>query len=495
MGIDIFTSGNNSLERLIQSIIQFESQPRFDITDKQSAAKRKTAVLTDLDSKLSKLNSLSERLTDQFTDHFNSKAASTSDKSLFTASATSTALIGNHDILIQRLAASDTRVSKQFDATATDLRSFFDTNGAQTIQLDLAHPTDADSSNRVSISVAVNSSGATNDDIMTDIATAINDAMAAAVTANTIDADEKVVASVVHEESGKSRIVFKSQQTGFTYRMGMTDSSASLLTTLDINSNVLSAGTAGGYITNVGTSATDSELNSKLQLDGLTFYRDSNAIGDILNGVTITLKDITPSMETLTVSNDSAAVQKEVEDYLSAYNDVLSFVRAKIAVDPTTNTRGVLADDSTYRSMQSSLRGIMTGIVDSAGSGNPDSLFEIGITADSEGKLSITDSEKFKNKLSEGSTKISDIFNSSSGIAERTKTFLDAFVKVGGILDNSKDVLSDKIKNLDARLARFDDRMAKRELQLREQFAQMQKISQALSQQSAAFNSVSSAFG
>jgi len=495
MGIDIFSTGNSSIERLIQTILQIEAQPRFDLEDKKSRVNIKNAVLSDLDSMLSKLHSLSERLNDQFTDHFNSKAATTSDKSLFTASATTTALAGNHDIFIERVASSDTRVSKQFDKTALDLRTFFDTNGSQTFQIDVAHPTSTDSTNRVTISVTVNSSGATNDDVMNDIALAINDAMDSAVTAGTIDADEKVVASVVHEEDGKSRMTFKSQQSGFTYRMNMTDSANSLLTTLDINNSVASTGTAGGYITDVGTSASDSSLNAKLQVDGLTFYRDSNSISDIISGVTITVKNVTPSTETLTVTVDKDTVKKEIEDYLNAFNDVLKFIRSKTQVEPSTNTRGVLASDSTYRGLMSSLRGIMSGFVSSVDSGNPEALFEIGITAGSDGTLSITDSDKFDDMLTSGSDKISDLFRSSNGIAAQVETLLEEYVKVGGIIDNSKDVLDDRVRSLDTRIKRFDDRLFRREEQLREQFAQMQKLSQMIGRQSAAFASVVSSFG
>lgn len=494
MSIDIFSSGNTSIERLIQSILQFEAQPRFALEDRKRDINLKSAVLTDLDSKLSTLHSLSKRLTDQITDHFSSKAASSSDKNIFTASVTTTALAGNHDVFIERLASSDTRVSKQYDESGTDLRTFFDANGSQVFQIDVGHPTSTDSTNRETISVTINPTGSTNDDILDEIATAINDAMSAAVTAGTITNDEKIAASVVHEESGKSRLIFRSEKSGFTYRMGMTDSANSLLATLEINSSVQSSGTSGGFITNVGTSATDSALNAKLQIDGLTFFRDSNTINDILDGVTLNLKDVTTATETLTVSVDSDSVKKEVEDFLGAFNDVLTFIRAKTAVDPTTNSRGALAGESTYRGLISNLRGIMSGFVDSVTSGNPEALFEIGITAASDGTLSITDEEKFQNVLAEGSTKIADLFNSTNGIASRIKTTLEQYVKVGGIIDNSKDVLDDRIKSLDNQINRFDDRLFRREQQLREQFAQMQKLSQLLGRQSAAFLSISSGF-
>lgn len=494
MGFDIFASGSSSIDRLIETTLQIESIPRFRLEDRKAALNVRKKVLSDLDSKLSALTSLAKKYTDVLTDYFAAKTASSSDSALFSATAESSALVGNHDVFVERLAISDTRVSQQYSATGTELRTFFDTNGSQTFQISVGHPTDSDSSNRETISVTVNPTGATNDDIMNEIALAVNNAMSSAVTADTIDADEKLSASVVHEEDGKSRMIFKSSKSGFTYRMVMTDSGNSLLSTLDINSTAQSSGTAGGYITSVGTSASDSLLNAKLQVNGLTFYRDSNAIGDILDGVTMTLKGVTQTTENMKVEVDVKSVKEGLQELLDAYNSVINFLKENSRVDPDTKVRGALAGDSTYSFLRSKLRGILTGKVSGIDAGNPEHLFEIGITAASDGTLSFTDTEKFENALAEGSTKVSDLFNSTNGIANDLKDLLGNYVKVGGIISDSTNSMADKIKSMDKRIERFDDRLAKRELQLRTEFARMQQIATLLGGQSAAFASLTSSF-
>ncbi len=483
MEIDIFTPGNSNITRLIDAILQIEARPKIVLEDKKTQLDQRKAILSDLDSKLSALNTLAKRLTDPITDYFAAKLASSSDEEFFTASANSSAVVGSHDIFIERLAKSDTRVSKQFTESGSDLRTFFDTNGSQTFQIEVAHPTDSDSSNRVSISVTINPTGTTNDDILDEIAQAVNTAMGNAVTAGTIITDEKVVASVVHEQDGTSRLIFRSAHSGFTYRMDFTDSANSLLSTLEISNNVQTTGTSGGYVTSIGTSATDSLLNAKLQVDGLTFYRDGNTIDDIIDGVTLTLKNITATTETVSVSSDVGAVKQEVEDFLSAYNEVLQFIKAKIAVDPETRVRGPLASDSTYRELLSTLRNIMSEKVSNVVNGNPEYLFEIGITAAVDGTLSITDDEKFENALLSGSNAISDLFNVSDGKATKIKDTLEGYVKVGGIIDDGKTSIDDRIKSIDDRIARLDARLAKREQQLIAQFAKMQEVASLLQRQ------------
>lgn len=492
MGIDIFSGGNASLEALIQVTLDIEAQPRFVYEDRKVLFKARETALSEVDSQLSSLNTISKRLTDVLTNYFASKTISTSDKDLFTATAESGALAGNHDISIARLASSDTRVSKQYTSAGTDLKTFFDTNGSQTFQLEIAHPTTEDPDNRVTISVALTPSGTTDDAIMNEIALAINNAMGSAVTAKTIDADEKLTASVVHEENGVSRFIFKSGKSGYTNRMVMTDSANSLLATLEINSASQSSGTSGGYITTVGTSASTSLLNSKVDIDGLTFYRDSNTIGDILDDVTLNLKGVTATTESMQVSVDTENVKEELQALLDAYNKVILFIKDKSKVDPKTSARGPLAGDSTYSFVRFSLRNIFTGKVSGIDSGNPEHLFEVGITAAADGTLSFTDEEKFENALAAGSSKVSDLFNSTNGIATQVKSFLKSFVKTGGIIDDSKKSIQARIKSLDSRIKRFDERLARREVQLRKQFAKMQQVSTLLGGQSMAFSSLQS---
>ncbi len=359
MGIDLFVNPTSAMDQFIQSTLQLEAQPRFRLSDQQAVLKNRTNVLTDLESKLSKLHALAKRFTDPITNPFNAKSATSSDDDKFTVSATSAALAGNHSIEVLRLATSDTRVSQQYASTATDLRSFFDTNGSQTFEIEVGHPTDSDSTNRVAISVTVDPTGADNDSIMNEIALAINDAMSAAATAGTIDADEKASASVVHEESGKSRLIFKSSQSGFTNRLTFVDSGASLLATTQVTAAQLSSGVAGGYVTDVGTSASDSLLNSQIKVDGLTFYRDRNSINDVLDGITLTLRDVTTTEESFEIKVDTEKVKQELEELVGSYNDVIAFIKAKTSIDSETNTRGALADDSNYRGLRSQLRNIL----------------------------------------------------------------------------------------------------------------------------------------
>ena len=361
----IFDS-RDSINYLVSQYIKLESRPRDRIIESREKLNQKQQVLTALDSKLSALNSSAERMTDEITDYFSLKKATSSSEEDLLATAGSNGALGTHSITVERLASSDTRVSTQFTDSDT---SFSGITSDQTFTLTVgSYYTDGNSSSdtyqesvyqRINIDVTVEASvfSQANDNVLADIASAITNAMGEALTTAVDydgdgDEDEFILnnidivnADVVTEEDGVSRLILRSASSGYSYRMDFTDSSDELLTALDINSSSVSSGSSGGYITSVGSSVADSELNSKFEVNGLTFYRDSNNITDALTGVTLDLLNTFTTPQTVTVSADVDGVKKEVQDFLDAFNGAIDYLRENAEMNPATKERGVLSDD------------------------------------------------------------------------------------------------------------------------------------------------------
>ena len=170
-------------------------------------------------------------------------------------------------------------------ASSTSISSSISTD--QSFSIGVGHPTNDDSDNRVNVDVTVSASNfnnTTNESVLTSaIANAINSAMSTAFSNDTIDSDEKVIASVVSEENGKARLLLKSSQTGYTYSQNLYRYIRFAKRCWIIYIQANHQGTNGGYITS------ESNLNSIFTMDGLSFSRDSNQVNDILTGVTINL--------------------------------------------------------------------------------------------------------------------------------------------------------------------------------------------------------------
>lgn len=489
MALDLSSiySTQSDIDFYVEQVMRSESKPRKQLTDRQAELNERKSVLSDLDSKLSSLNSKVERFTDPIVNYFAAKTASSSDSEKFNLSATSSAVMGTHSLTVQRLAASDTRVSQQYTDTDSDFTTF---TTDQVFSIELAHPTDDDESNRetIDVTIAAATFSQTNDEVLQDIAEAINDAINAAILDETLDNDEGVHATVVTESTGKSRLVLRSEQSGYTYRMDFTDSDNGLLSALEVNNGVQSSGTSGGYITDPGTSATDSQLNAQFTLDGLDFYRDSNSVTDAITGVTINLLDTFTSDETITISSDVEAVKEEVNGFLDAYNEVLKFLEKNTEIDPDTYKSGILSSDIIYRNITNDLRNIISSTVANVDNSNYSKLYNIGIEPDDNGKLSIEDADKFEAALKANPDYVSDIFNVSDGIATQLEDYLDTYIKTGGTIDNSKRNIEDNLINLNDRIDLMDEILARREEQLRNEFSKLQELMTTLSNQQNYFN-------
>ena len=504
----IFDS-RDSINYLVSQYIKLESRPRDRIIESREKLNQKQQVLTALDSKLSALNSSAERMTDEITDYFSLKKATSSSEEDLLATAGSNGALGTHSITAERLASSDTRVSQQFTDSDT---SFSGITSDQTFTLTVgSYYTDGNSSSdtyqesvyqRINIDVTVEASvfSQANDNVLADIASAITNAMGEALTTAVDydgegDEDEFILnnidivnADVVTEEDGVSRLILRSASSGYSYRMDFTDSSDELLTALNINSSSVSSGSSGGYITSVGSSVTDSELNSKFVVNGLTFYRDSNNITDALTGVTLDLLNTFTTPQTVTVSADIDGVKKEVQDFLDAFNGAIDYLRENAEMNPATKERGILSDDGLYRNMTGTLRSKLQTIVSNTSSATYDRLYDLGIESDTSGHYSIVDSSKFEMALDSNTTNISEIFNASDGIATLVQEYVDAFVKVGGSIDGSKGALNDSILQLNTRITYWDEVLAKREVQLRDEFTRIQTMMSQLSNQQSFLN-------
>jgi len=481
---------NDPYELLIQQILTVESQPRFDILDKQDVQTRKKDALGTLDSNVSALDTLMTSFTDLFANPFDARTATVPENSSFGVTATDDAPQGSHSLQVLRLAGTDTRLSQQYTSTGTSLRSFFDTNGSQTFQINVASPTDLDPLNRVDVAVTVNPTGATDQDIMQEISDAINTAMDDAATAGTIKSTETASSSVVNETSDTTRLSLRSSLTGFENRLQFTDSAGGLLAALDVTNTAIASGTAGGQVTAVGTSELDSMLNSQFTLDGLTMYRSTNQVSDALTGLTLDLKQADTIPTDFSVGTDTDSIKTQLNDFIAKFNDILTFVEGQTQVDGDLGIRADFAGDSLMTGLRFGLRADIAQQVTGQPVGAVTLLSEIGITSNDDGTLELTDTDKLTEALGADPGAVKSLFASSDGFASRIKTRLEAYTGINGLISDRTDVTDDRISRLDDRLATFDERMLKREDQLRAQFASLQQAMALFQGQQQFFGSI-----
>jgi len=490
-------SSSNSVENLVYQYMRFEQGPRNRILAKQTELNTKKSILSTLDSKLSTLYSSSDRLTDSIINYFDVNKATSSNEDYLKVSAGSNASAGIFSVDINRLATSDTRVSRQYTSTNTDFTSI---TSDQTFLVSLAHPTEEDENNRVSVSVTITADKFQNssEDVLEEIMNSINNAISTAVVNEELEAEEKISASVVSESDGKSRLVLRSNQTGYTNRMVFTDSSDGLLTTLGV------LATDGqhdpdthdyGYMTEIGTNDTNSDLNSIIEIDGLTYYRDENKITDAITGLTIDLIAATTSTQTITVENDNDAVKSEIQSFMDAYNESIAFLKEKSQINPDTLERGELSGDYSYKALFSELKGLPLNSISSPSSADYTSLYSIGIGFNDDGEMIFTDEDKFQEALSISTELVSDIFNASDGIATLIHDKVENFTETSGVISSSKSTIDSNLLYLSRSLKRVEDQLASKEKRYRDEFARLQQTMSSLNDQMGSLSMFSGGYG
>jgi len=474
------SSGSGSIYDMIDRYMQLEEIPKNKLIEKRTAIESRKKIFSELDSKLSALKSKSDYLIDIITDRFATKKTTISDSDLFGVTARTNANKGVHSISVQQLAKADTRVSNKFDDSDSDFSGFLTD---QTFTIEVAHPTDDDAYNRVSIEVTVTADqlSGTNNEVLKNISGAINLAMSEAFADETIDNDEVVNASVVKEETGTSRLVLTSARTGYGYRMDF--GSSALLDTLNVNNSALSVGDSGGYKYTVGTSMETSELSAQFTMDGLSFYRNSNSVSDALTGTTIKLKDLFSVEETFSIATDVETVKKDIQGFIDAYNEAINFIRDNTKAKSDSAERGVLASDFVYSNIKNDLRRLVSGEVTTAGNQDYTLLYDIGIETDKEGKLSIADADKFEEALEANSQYVSDLFRSENGVAQKVYDYVNNFVKTGGTIDRTTKSITQEVSNVNDRIKYMDEMLARKEKQYFNEFSKLQETMYLLQNQ------------
>ena len=160
-----------------------------------------------------------------------------------------------------------------------------------------------------------------------------------------------------------------------------------------------------------------------IKIDGTTITSSSNAIDDVISGVTLNLKTVESGKSVdLNISRDYDTIKSSVQGLLDTYNDVLMDINEQFYYDEETQTAGLLQGDATLSSIKSSLQNIVVSAI----TGLPttiNALSLIGINSEidfndhkNDGKLSIDDDD-FMDALEDNFADVRRIF-----VAEGTTT-------------------------------------------------------------------------
>lgn len=429
---------------IVEALVGVKRTPILRLEERKTEANARLAAFKTFDSKLKDLLSKADGL-DTGSDLLATTLTVSSDDYL-AATASSSATSGSYQIKVGQLAQVEKSV---YQGVADKSTTTFGTGSLQ-----LSH---AGLESAVEITI----------DELNNTLEGIRDAI------NTKSADSGVTASIINDGSGTP------------YRLVLTGK-----TVKEANITLDASGLTGGEafpIKDVAVSR--SAQQAIVQVDGVTIRSDSNTLTEAIPGLTLDLKQAANAFDpespdadwdavattNVTVATDNSGIQKKVEDFVAAFNDLV-----KASKDEA------LANDSGVRSVLSNLRSKFFDGVEQTG------LYQLGIKTEKDGTLAV-DTAKLSAAIKDNLDGVKSLLTgddvAKSGVADLLKESLSSFTNpTTGLLAGRQSLIESSIRYMDKEITRGEDRLALYEEQLIAKFSAMEQMVSSMNSQASYFS-------
>ncbi len=471
---DYFTT--SAIDSYVEAYITSQTERRLDpLNEKVSKYQNLLDGWDTLDSRLTSLRSISKSFTyTSGASIFTSSKKATSTDDAITVSASSSAALTNFNVKVTQLAKNDMVVSNSYNSSDAGGYSA----GTQTFTI---------KSGDTSVDVSVTFDGTeTKEDALGKISSAINS-----------QAGDIVTASTFSSQSSKTQLSITADESGFSNALEFTDTDG-VLASIGLDSATLSStrttaatGSSAGY-RYAATSETDNDLNSEFTYNGISIYRDSNVVSDLVKGVTLTFNSVMESADTdatISVSQDLDTIKTKINEFINAYNEIYTYVKNNS--NSVDGVRGIFTGNANATGLLRSLSTSVFSSVNGLDTSGIDMLSEIGITFDTTNGLSISDSGKLDEALSDDLEGVEALFNSDDGIANRLYNLSDKYVGTNGMIDqltasynNNIESLNDKIESIQSSIDKSSEVLRSRYQSMQLQYLDLLSVSSYFSSSS-----------
>jgi flagellar hook-associated protein 2 len=242
-----------------------------------------------------------------------------------------------------------------------------------------------------------------------------------------------------------------------------------------------------------GFAETEAAVNATVKVDGLTFSRTTNAISDVIPGVTLTLKKQAAPVEDLVLATDADGTKAKLQKFVDAYNDVMKLVQRQLNPAKDADRNATLAGDAAVRALQGKLSGVLTTQV--PGLATVRTLADVGVKTGRDGSLSL-DATAFSSALGRDPAAMDALFSTAtSGLGDAVVSLVGAQTRgstvetapgvsaaVEGVLTARRTGLEKSVKDLDAQIAAMERRVLQFRENLVRQFTAMESSVSSLKQ-------------
>lgn len=467
------------VDSIVKAMVAAEGQPIDDLKKSAATLGGKLSTFGTVKSYLSSFRDAAAKLANVTS--WAATAGSSSDATKVAISSTSTAVAGSYSVGVSQLAKSQSVASSVYAATT-------DPVGAGMLRVEIGR-----------WSAAQAGFTARTDPPGVDIQVTATDTLASV--RDKINAADAGVTAVILNDSAGARLVMRSADTGEEngFRITATDT--------DGNNTDGSGLSALAYDPPSGTTATTlstAAQDAKATINGLDITSASNALTNVMDGVSLTLNAVTAtdSPVQLTVSNDTASMKTAVQGFVDSYNQLMQYLATQTKYDAGTKTAGALQGDSTANSIRTQLRQMMSQTLSSSSTFTR--VTDLGFDLQANGTIKL-DASKLDNALKNvpemkkmfSATNLAD--STQNGLGVQLRELTDGMLGVDGVLKSrtegiqaSIDLNEKRQEAMQLRVDAFEKRVRAQYTALDGTMSQMNSLSTYLTQQIAQMNKSSS---
>ena len=429
--------------QVITQLVAIEHQPIDQLNQDKTTLQSKLTDYGAVNDKLLALQTAAASLA--MPTAFDQATVTVSDQTALTAAAASTASPGSYLVRVTQLAQSHQITNKGTTAVSSSTTDIV-SGASATFTFRVGTGTDQ----TVTLSDAAT---------LEDLQTGIND-LGAGVTAS---------------------IVNTGSDTTPAYRMILTATASGASNGVTI----VADGTTLDFANGSGTGGVDTlqAAQDAIAILGdptqnpVTLQRSSNVITDAIPGVTLSLTKTMTSPVSVNVTPDNSAVATNIQNFVKAYNDIVTFVSKETAYDVTTKTGALLYNESTVKGFVSQIRQALSAPV--GGLTTYRSAGEIGFKTNRDGTITL-DGAKLTSALSTNYNAVKSLFSNqgtATGVAQRVSEAIDTIDDVvSGSLTLRKNTLTSQINNLTDQISRKETTISAFEERLKIQYAKLDSL-------------------
>lgn len=366
---------------IVSQLMAVERQPLKKLDAKEAGYQAKLSAYGTVKGALSSLQTAVQGLSNASS--FESLKATSSDATVFSASAVSTAVAGTYSLNVTSLAKAQNLVA----AGKTSSTAAIGTGASTTVTFDFGTIALGAGGSFTAYDPVAGTGGIYSGAFRTFTS---NGSGTKSITIDSSNNSLQGIRDAINAANVGVTATIVNDGSGTPYRLALTSSNNGVSNSLKISvsgdasvSSLLAHDPAGTQ----NLAETVTAQNAVFTVNGVGMSKTSNTVTDVIPGVTLTLKkEATPA--TLTVARDTATVSASISSFVKAYNDFATTLKNVSAYDAAKKTGAILQGDSTVRSLQSQVRSILGASVTGT-SGVLTTLSNVGVSFQADGSLAL----------------------------------------------------------------------------------------------------------